>query len=163
MIEIIDFCDKYAADFKCLNEEWIVEYFKIEQTDRETLNFPQKNIIEKGGFIRLASRNGEIVGACSLLKIDADIFELSKMAVTKKAQGLKIGDQLCQTMLDIARQNGAKKVILITNSILISAIKLYEKYGFQHIDMGEKGSHYERGNVKMELIFTDPIRANTIE
>ncbi len=150
-MKIVTFDESFQKDFKILNEEWIVEYFYIEENDKKALDYPQQNIIEKGGFIRLAELDGEIVGTCALIKVSETVYELAKMGVTKKARGKKIGDRLMAAMLQIAREQNCKKVLIYTNSVLTPAIKLYEKYGFQHVDMKEEKNYYARGDVKMEL------------
>jgi Acetyltransferase (GNAT) family len=55
------------------------------------LSNPQKYIIDKGGKIFYAKYKNQIVGTVTLLKIDDYMFELSKMAVKEKFQGLEIG------------------------------------------------------------------------
>lgn len=70
------------------------------------------------------------------------------MAVTKKAQGFKIGTILLEHSLNIAKQKQIKKLILYSNTNLKSALHLYRKYGFIEIEL-ESGL-YERANIKME-------------
>ncbi len=150
-MKIVTFDESYQKDFKRLNEEWIVEYFYIEEIDKKILDFPQQNIIEKGGFIRLAELNDEIVGTCALIKVSEKVYELAKMGVTKKAQEKKVGEGLMAAMLQIAREQNCKKVLIYTSSVLTPAIKLYEKYGFQHVEVTEEKNYYARCDTKMEL------------
>ena len=71
------------------------------------------------------------------------------MAVDEKFQGQKIGNQLLEFCIRKAKELGAKKLILYSNTILGPAIHLYEKYGFKKVPMGN--SEYKRSNIKMEL------------
>lgn len=48
-----------------------------------------------------------------------------------------------------AKELGAKKVILYSNSQLTPAISLYEKLGFKHLPIGI--GEYKRSDVKMEI------------
>src|SRR5689334_8495846 len=92
-VQIVDYKPAYLEAFKRLNEEWISKYFKMEMADHKALDNPQKNIIDKGGFILVALYNNEPVGVCALIKMDdADYdYELAKMAVSPAAQGKSIG------------------------------------------------------------------------
>ena len=147
-IEIINYSDEYGEAIKNLNYEWLEKYFKVEKGDLISLSNPRKEIIEKGGFIFYAKLNNEIVGTISLLKQNENTYELSKMAVTQKVQGLKIGTILLEHCLKIAIQKQIKTLVLYSNTYLESAIHLYHKYGFIETKL-EKGL-YERANIKME-------------
>ena len=148
MVEIIEFTNELKAPIKTLNYEWLEKYFRVEKGDFISLSNPKESIIDKGGFIYYAKLNNEIVGTVSLLKKTDTIFELGKMAVSKKAQGFKVGTILLEHSLNIAKQKQIKKLILYSNTILKSAIHLYKKYGFIEIEL-EIGL-YERANIKME-------------
>lgn len=149
-IEIISFTSEYASEIKTLNIEWLEKYFEVEESDKKTLSNPQTEIIDKGGKIFYAKYNNQIVGSVSLMKIDNYTFELSKMAVTEKVQGLGIGKMLMDYCIAFAKENGIKKLVLYSNTILVIAIKMYEKYGFVEINLDS--SIYKRSNIKMEKI-----------
>jgi ribosomal protein S18 acetylase RimI-like enzyme len=145
---IIPFCTEYKEAIKILNLEWLQKYFKVEPKDEKTLSDPQGEIIDKGGMIFYAQYNNQIVGTASLLKIDNTTFELSKMAVSEKSQGLGIGKKLIEHCLFEAKQNGIQKLILYSNRKLETAIGMYRKFGFKEIPV-EQGI-YERADIKME-------------
>lgn len=151
-IEIVDFESRYTKDFMHLNVEWIEKYFKLEEEDRRTLENPDKHIIKPGGAIKLAKYKDEIVGACGLLKIEEGVYELVKMAVTEKCQGLQIGKKLGLAILDKAKELGASKVILETNKKLTPAINLYKALGFKSGQHFGDQSVYERCDVEMEIM-----------
>ena len=71
------------------------------------------------------------------------------MAVDEKYQGLKIGKQLAETAIQKAKEKKANKIILYSNTKLITAITLYRKLGFKEIPVD---GPYERSDIKMELI-----------
>lgn len=147
-IEIIPYSNDLKEAIKILNYEWLEKYFRVEQSDIQSLSNPNEEIIDKGGFIFYAKLNGEIVGTASLLKKTEDIFELGKMAVSEKAQGHKIGTLLLEHCLQFARQKQIRTLILYSNTKLKSALHLYRKYGFSEIKLDE--GLYERANIKME-------------
>ena len=67
-VKIINFEDKYTKDFADLNLEWLEKYFYIEPYDREVLTQPKKYILDEGGYILMATINGEAVGTVALIK-----------------------------------------------------------------------------------------------
>jgi len=147
-IEIIPFSEDLKEHIKTLNIEWLTTYFRVEDQDELVLSNPQEEIIDKGGMIFYAKHNNEILGTASLIKVDDMTFELSKMAVSHKAQGLGIGNKLLVHCLAVAEENNIKKLILYSNRILLPAIHLYEKFGFIEVPLGNVS--YERADIKME-------------
>lgn len=147
-VEIIPFSSDLKGPIKILNIEWLKKYFRVEEKDELVLSNPQEEIIDKGGMIFYARSNNEILGTASLMKIDDITFELSKMAVSDKAQGLGIGNKLLVHCLAVAEENNIKKLVLYSNRILLPAIHLYEKFGFVEVSLGNIS--YERANIKME-------------
>ncbi len=151
-IKIVEYTPEYRAAFSDLNKEWISKYFKMEETDYKALDNADAYIIDNGGYILVAIYNNEPVGVCALIKMnDPDYdFELSKMAVSPKAQGKKIGWMIGEAIKEKAKQIGAKKLYLESNTILVPAINLYRKLGF--VEVFERPTSYERCNIQMELV-----------
>ncbi|MFC4269403.1 GNAT family N-acetyltransferase [Polaribacter marinivivus] len=148
-IEIIPFEEKYAKYFYDLNVDWLKKYFYIEPYDEKVLSNPQQYVIDPGGFIFFAKYNTEIVGVVSLIN-QKTFFELSKMAVSPKYQGFKIGQQLMDFTINFAKEKGWDSITLYSHRSLKAAIQLYTKVGFKEIPV-EKDSHYERADIKMLL------------
>jgi len=151
-VHITDYQPKYKKAFYDLNEEWISKYFTMEKEDLKALENPKGYILDKGGFIFVALYNDEPVGVCAMIKKeegDEYYYEMAKMAVSPKAQGKNIGFLLGQAIIQKAREMGAIKVYLESNTILQPAIQLYHKLGFQRV-VGH-ASPYARSNIQMEL------------
>jgi ribosomal protein S18 acetylase RimI-like enzyme len=148
-VEIVDYQPRFKKAFQELNVRWISTYFKMEKADHETLDNPNQYIIKKGGFIFIALYNGDPVGTCALLPMDGHSFELVKMAVHPDAQGKNIGWLLGRACIAKAKSEGAKKLFLESNTILVPAINLYRKLGFREV--AKRPSPYERCNIQMEL------------
>lgn len=150
-VKIVAYKPQYKGAFKALNEEWIKTFFVMEASDYKLLDNPEEHVLNKGGHIVFALLNNEAVGTCALVKAKEEplTFELSKMAVSPKAQGKKIGYLLGTALVDLAKNLHAEKVVLETNSVLVPAIKLYEKLGFKHVPIVDAG--YDRVDVQMEL------------
>jgi DNA-binding MarR family transcriptional regulator/GNAT superfamily N-acetyltransferase len=150
-VKIVAFEPQYLDAFKQLNVEWISAYFEMEEADYKALDNPQEYILDKGGKIFVALYHNEPVGVCALIKMkDSDYdFEMAKMAVSPKAQGKNIGFLLGQQIVKSAKEAGAKKIYLESNTILKPAINLYYKLGFQKVY--GLATPYKRCNIQMEL------------
>lgn len=148
-IKIIQYNPQFDKDFYNLNIEWLETYFYVEPYDNEVLSNPKTHIIDKGGFIFYALLNDEVVGTVALIN-EKECYELSKMAVSPKYHGLKIGQKLMDTCIQFSKEKGWNKIMLYSNRILTPAINLYKKVGFKEVDL-EKDAHYERANIKMIL------------
>jgi len=150
-IAIIPFDLQYKKDFYDLNVAWLQKYFYVEPYDEKVLSNPEAYILNPGGFIFMAKYNHEIVGVVALIN-QKTFFELSKMAVSPKYQGLKIGRKLLEFCVDFAKKQQWESITLYSHRSLETAINLYQKIGFKEIPV-EKDVHYKRANIKMLLEF----------
>lgn len=148
-LKIIEYEEEYHDDLKRLSYEWLEKYVLLEAEDERILNTPKEVILDKGGFIFFARYDETMVGTVSLIRVDKYTFEIAKLAVTEKYQGLKIGKMLMEKCLYIAKQENAKTIILYTNHILTSAIALYKKFEFKEIPA--VNNKYMESDLKMEL------------
>jgi putative acetyltransferase len=141
--------------FRRLNEEWIVREFVLEPKDQYSLTNPQETILDHGGRIFFAVRDGETVGCCALVAMGPGEFEVAKMAVTLNSQGGGVGRQLLEKVVAEARASGATRLYLETNHKLTPALRLYNAIGFRHLPPDRVvASPYARADVFMELWLT---------
>lgn len=154
-VQIVEYEPKYQSAFRTLNEEWISTYFEMEETDYKSLDNPEEYILKKGGKILVALYNDEPLGVCALIKMEDSVydFEMAKMAVSPKAQGKNMGWLLGQEIINVAKNMGASKIYLESNTILKPAISLYYKMGFQKVT--GRSTPYQRCNIQMELILKE--------
>lgn len=150
-VRVIPYKDRHHPAFRALNEDWIKSHFKMEKSDRDALERPKENILDRGGFIFVATLGKKPVGVCALIKREDPIFpyELAKMAVSREMRGKNIGWLLAQAAIEKARDLKADRLYLESNTVLKPAIKLYQKLGFRKI-VGP-ATPYERCNIQMEL------------
>jgi putative acetyltransferase len=138
--------------FRQLNEEWISRYFVLESKDEEVLANPRRAILERGGRIFFAVRQGQTVGCCALLAMGSGEFEVAKMAVAESSRRAGVGRSLLERVIAEARASGAIRLYLETNRKLAPAVRLYESLGFQHLPPARVvHSAYARADVYMEL------------
>lgn len=149
-VRIVPYRDEYAADFDRLNREWLETYGLLEPLDEDYLRAPRQRIVEPGGQIFFAVTDREVLGVCAAIWHEPGVLEMAKLAVSPAAQGQGLGRKLVQTVLDYARAAGARRVVLVSSTKLVSALRLYESLGFQHrplpADLG-----YATADVYMDL------------
>lgn len=131
-IAIVPYRRELAADFDRLNRAWLEKYFTVEPLDEEYLGDPEGHIVSPGGEVFFALDGGIAIGTCAAIPKGADEFELAKLAVTPAAQGRGLGRVLTERVIRFARERGARRVSLVSNSGLVAALRLYESLGFAH-------------------------------
>lgn len=151
-IKIVPYEPCYQSAFKTLTEEWINAHWQMEEADKKAVEHPQEYIIDRGGAIFVALYKEQPVGVCALYKLNGSTYdyELAKLAVSPEVQGKGLGEQLCETVINKAIEQGGKKIFLESNTLLKPAIHLYRKLGFK--ELAEYHPAYARGNIQMELI-----------
>ncbi len=149
-IKIVPYERKYKKAFKQLNYEWLKKYFEIEKEDKRILSYPEEEIIKKGGEIFFAMLKKEAVGTCAVIRVNANTYELLKMAVKESARGKQVGKKLVLTSIGFAATKKAKKLILLTSKKLFAANRLYKTLGFIEMKK-EQDKEYKRELIYMEL------------
>jgi len=71
------------------------------------------------------------------------------MAVAPSARGRGYGDRLMETAIRFATGAGGKRIIIVSNTVLEPAIRLYQKHGFVRVPLAPD-ERYERANIRME-------------
>jgi N-acetylglutamate synthase-like GNAT family acetyltransferase len=150
LAEVVRFTPQLASHFESLNREWIEKYFEIEEGDLKVFRDPFKEIVQPGGQIFFVIFDGEVLGTCAVMKLNAQTYELAKMAVSTKAQGRGYSKLLMISAIEFARENGAERLILLSNTRLGAAIALYEKFGFRSVPITD-AEEYKRVDIQMEL------------
>ena len=148
-LTILDYKPEHQPWFEKLNRDWIEKYFRMEPIDIAVLQNPEEHILKKGGSIVMASCDKEIAGTVALKYVEPGVYEFTKMAVDEKFRGQKVGLRLSEAAIVKARQLGARKIILYSNTVLVPAISLYRKLGFKEIPVD---AVYKRSDIKMELM-----------
>lgn len=148
--EIVAYQDRHADDFARLNREWLDGFGLYEQADGKHLYSPREYILDPGGEIFIAEKDGRVVGTCALVPVSDKVFEMAKLAVSQESRGEGLGRRLAELVLRRARERGATRVILFSSSKLGPALKLYESLGFKCRPVpGDQP--YETADVFMEM------------
>jgi len=151
VIEIVAYQPEYQPWFEKLNRDWIEKFFWMEPLDFEVLQNPETQILKSGGFLFMALYQKEVAGTVALKFVEPGVYEFTKMAVDERFRGKKVGEILSNVAIVKAKENGAKKIILYSNTKLNAAINLYRKLGFIEIPLD---GPYKRSDIKMELKLT---------
>lgn len=151
-VEIVEYQPHHREAFYELNRQWIESHWQLEPHDIEVLENPEKHILEPGGHIFVALYNGKPAGVCALCPMPADSpydYELAKLAVNPAIQRKGLGGRLCDAVVSKARELGAARLFLESNTRLKPAIALYRRLGFR--ELPEYHPAYARGDIQMEL------------
>ena len=147
-LQIKAYEDKYHKQFRDISLDWLLKYDLYEEPDGSLLDHPRE-YLDRGASILLAHFKDEIVGTVCVNPISGSACEILKLGVVDTYKGLGIGEKLMRLCIETCQEKEVKLITLETNSLLESAIRLYEKLGFVHVEL--KDSCYASADVKMEL------------
>jgi putative acetyltransferase len=148
-VRIVAFASHHAEAWRSLNAAWIERFFAIEPKDQLVLDDPQGQVIAKGGMIFVAERGDAAIGCVALAPMPDGGFELAKMTVAETARGSGVGRRLIEACIAAAREAGAHRLYLESNTSLTPALTLYRACGFVHLPA--QPTPYARADVWMEL------------
>ncbi|KAB8185241.1 GNAT family N-acetyltransferase [Lysobacter maris] len=148
-VRVVPFAPQWRGDFYRLNAEWLAKYYRIEPIDHAVLSEPEQHILEPGGAILIAVVGDEAVGTCALMVDAPGVYELTKMAVTERHQGLGIGRKLMDAAIAEFERLGGRELFLESQQRLQPALRLYESVGFELQPGVKPGTHYQRADVYM--------------
>ena len=148
MITISQFEDKYTQDVID-----IVLHFQNDGTrpivsvdDQPDLLNIVDEYINKGGNFWIAKNGETLIGTIGIMPYSTEIAVLKKFFVYEGYQGKPnhVGKKLYDVLLDFAKENGYKTILLDTPHNTERAHKFYEKAGFREVmedDLPIKFSH----------------------
>jgi putative acetyltransferase len=136
-VEIDVFRPEHASRFAELNRQWLEEYHLMEPAEEGQLADPQKHFVECGGQIFVALHNGQVVGTCAVLPHSVEELELAKLTVASEFRGQGLARRLVERCIAHARERGVRRIVLVSNSQLHPALRLYESLGFSYCAVPE--------------------------
>ncbi|MDO4168660.1 MAG: GNAT family N-acetyltransferase [Lachnospiraceae bacterium] len=148
-MKVIEYQEKYKADFIQFNTDWIVDNFGfLEPEDRETFEHIEDSLVQ-GGMIFFAVEDEVVLATCMAKPLNDDgVWELCKMGSNKQVSHKGAGSAVFEASMNWAIDHGAKKLFILSNSKLKAALHIYEKYGFQEIKLNDY--EYVRGDIAFE-------------
>ncbi len=79
-----------------------------------------------------------------------DVWEICKLASAGQYTGT--GSAVFEACMNYAEAHGAKKIVLVTGSILKPALHIYKKFGFYEIPLNKEEWPYERAELVFEKL-----------
>jgi ribosomal protein S18 acetylase RimI-like enzyme len=144
------FRPEHARRFGQLNREWLEQYNLMEPSEEGQLADPQTHFVDCGGQIFVALHDDEVIGTCAIIPHGDDEFELAKLTVASEFRNQGIARRLVERCIGYLRERGVRRVMLLSNSQLRGAIRLYESFGFTHCAV-PANAKYESADVCMAL------------
>lgn len=120
-------------------------------SDAEVNAMSQHYADENASRYFIATIKENIVGGCGIAAFNGsnDVCELRKLFLLPESRGLGLGKKLTEDCLKYAQHKGYTKCYLDTLKSMQSAISLYEKLGFKHLDKSLAGTIHNGCDVWM--------------
>jgi ribosomal protein S18 acetylase RimI-like enzyme len=151
-VEIALFRPSHARRFAELNREWLERYDLMEPANEEQLADPQAYFLGRGGQVFVALHGDDVIGTCAIVPHGVQGWEIAKLTVASEFQGQGIARRLVTQCIAAAREQGAQRIFLVSNSQLQAALRLYESFGFEYRALPDV-KEYQHEDVYMELQF----------
>lgn len=150
-MNVIEYEEKYKKDFIQFNTDWIIDNFGfLEAEDNETFCHIEESL-EKGAMIYFAVEDDIALAACMAKPMDEQgTWELCKLGSNKHVPHKGAGSAVFEAAMNWAISHGAKKLFILSNSKLKTALHIYEKYGFHEVKRNDY--EYVRGDIAFEYI-----------
>jgi N-acetylglutamate synthase-like GNAT family acetyltransferase len=151
-ITIQPFSAADAPIFDRLNRAWISQLFTIEPFDDLVLRNPHTMIIEPGGEVWCAARDGVVVGVAALIPFVDGVLEFTKLGVEMHARGQGVARALLIHCRGRAKAKNAHTLKIFTSRKLLPANALYVSEGFIETEMSPaQKTRYARADVMYDL------------
>ena len=116
-------------DYLRFIEAYLGQSLSFQGTQTEFADFPQTY-----DALWLAIHKDQPVGAVGLKPFKDKTAELKRLWVSPEARGLNLGETLCVTCIEGAKQHGYTRLLLDTDRGLNHANAIYERLGFTDIE-----------------------------
>ena len=107
-------------------------------------------------YFLIAKNDNEIVGFAGL-KVIVDEADIMNIVVKKSFRHNGIGSILLENLISYARANNLKTITLEVNEHNLSAIRLYDKFNFDHIGIRKKYYNGESDAILMSKILDEKL------
>lgn len=149
-MKIIPYNPKYRDTFIELNLAWINDMFEVEPADIEEFDNIEKSI-DAGGQIFYALDDSDNVMACCMIAPNKfGDYEIMKLAADPKYAKQGAGTACLNACIEYAKEKHLDKVIMVSNTKCVQAIRIYQKYGFIEVPVDKAKFPFERANIAFE-------------
>ena len=148
-MQVIEYQEKYKKDFVKLNTQWVERYFVMEDADLEVLEHVD-DLLKSGAMIYFAVEEDQVLATCMAMPLDGDVWEICKLAASGQYTGTGAGSAVFRASMNYAKEHGAKKLTLISNSRLKPALHIYKKFRFKEVPLNKAYWGFERADIEFE-------------
>lgn len=116
----------------------------------ELARLPGKYAPPGGELLLARDVHGLAIGCAALRALDAERCEMKRLFLSPAARGLGLGRALAHAIIEAARRNGRRELLLDTLPSMAAAIRMYEALGFERT-----GAYYAPtppGTIFMRLV-----------
>lgn len=151
-MKIVSYDQKYKNDFIEMNKLWICEMFTIEDEDIRILNNVD-TLVEQGSEIFFAVDEDDSVLACCMIEpLSSNEWEIVKFCARGMYTGTGAGSACLKACIEFAKENGAEKIVIVSNKKCEKAVRLYRKFGFTEVPVDRKKFPFDRADIAFEMI-----------
>lgn len=136
----------YKQDFVSLNLAWIEKCFKVEPQDVHMLE-DVEDFRRRGAEAFFAAEENKAIATCMVTPVGDGVWEICKLACDERHQGKGVGSAVLEACQAYARKHGARRLMIVTNTVLAAAVHLYRKHGFREVPI--TNPEYERVNIQL--------------
>lgn len=149
-MQVIPYEPQYRQDFITA---WILDNFGfLEPEDHEMFDHIEEALAQ-GAMIYFAVEDGVALATCMTKPMTEGTWEICKLGSNKNRPHKGCGSAVFEAAMQWAILHGAKRLFLLSNSRLTTALHLYKQYGFQEAPLD--CCEYVRGDIAFEKILTD--------
>lgn len=138
-LKIVEVSAEHDKELSCVIKSVGAEYGAVGEgfgpSDAEVDNMSAYYTKENRSHYLVALLDEKVVGGCGLAPFsnNQNTCELKKLFLLEESRGLGLGKQLSIACLEFAKKEGFTQCYLDTLSNMVSAVRLYEKLGFEHL------------------------------
>ena len=139
-IDILDYKPSFKKYFNQLVAPWLMSLSngELKEDEKFLLDNPDKEIIEKGGFIFFAEYKSEIVGCVTLRRLAEETLELENLVTHPNYRNLGIETKLIERAITRCKENNIEKLWFQTGIISEKELEFYYKLGFKDSEPAEQ-------------------------
>ena len=112
---------------------------KIDIEERHLLD-PGSYFRHRGGDFWIVRENGVLIATAGV-SIEKDLAEMKTLYVKQEARGHGLGTQLTNLAIETAKERGAERMELWSDTRFIDAHRMYERLGFVRFDVRDLNDH----------------------
>ena len=113
--------------------EWLGRDLSFQALDDELNNIEAKYLPPGGNLVVALDNSGVVCGCVAYHRLDDATAEMKRLYVTPAGRGHRLGESLAMRIMDLAKEDGCKRMVLDTVAPLEAAIHLYRKLCFEEI------------------------------